>query len=185
MKPAVFDLDDLCDYWDPYDLLLQWKAENPNGKVTLFTIPKRCSPALLARYRALPWVELAVHGWWHQTGECLAWTSEDTAARLRWCRDEGYAPGFKAPGWLMTRETIDGCNEAGFWVAGHAEHRKLWQPGDVNYVYNRRRRTDDWTPMHGHTHNTMGNGIEEAFGRFCVPRETEFKFVSEVVCAQS
>ena len=181
MKPVVVDLDDLCDYWNPYELLLQWKEENPNGKVTLFTIPRRCSDKLLQQYRDLQWVELAVHGWQHTMAECIAWSSEETAAKLQWCANNGYIPGFKAPGWLMTREVVDGCNEAGFWIAGHSEHRALWQPGDTNYVYNRKRRTDNWVSAHGHTHDTMGNGIEEAFSSFCFPKDTQFKFISEVV----
>lgn len=185
MKPVVFDLDDLCDYWDPYNLLVDWKTVNPNGKVTLFAIPGRCSTELIAKYRALPWVRLAAHGWWHQTGECLSWSAEETELRLRTVASWGFTKGFKAPGWLMTRSVVDGANAAGFWVAGHSSHREVWKKGDNTYVYNRKRRVDDWTAAHGHTHDTCDNGIDESFASFCFPPSTEFKFVSEVVTCES
>lgn len=180
-KPVVFDLDDLCDYWDPWDTLMRWRVCNPAGKVTLFAIPARCSDELIERYAALDWVELAIHGWWHQAGECLSWSSEETQERIRAATDRGLVNGFKAPGWLMTREVADGCAAMGTWIAGHVEHREIWQKGDRNYVYNRKRREDNWTAAHGHTHDTCGNGIDDAFDTFQFPADTQFKFVSEVV----
>jgi hypothetical protein len=169
----VFSVNGLCDYWDPYDILMNWKEDNPAGKVTLFAIPRRCSADLLKKYRALDWVELAVNGWWYHTHECLAWTDDDTVAKLKWCEDAGYTKGFRASGFQITREVINGCNQTGFWISGHANDLDLWKPGDVTYIYNRRRRTDTWRSVHGNANTEMSN-IDTVRG-------SKFQFVSEVV----
>ena len=174
VRSVVLTLDGLCDHWDPYDTLMEWKEDNPSGKVTIFAIPQRCSDTLLKKYRAFDWAELAVNGWWHQTHECLAWTSEDTVAKLKWCEAAGYTKGFRPTGWELTREVVKGCNETEFWVAGHATyHRSLWEPGDRTYIFNRRRRADTWRSVHGNA-GTPELDLSKV-------NSAEFQFAREVV----
>ena len=78
MSVTVFDLDDLCDEYDPYDDLIRLRQDYPDLRVTLFAIPGRCSDELLARYRALDWVELGVHGYYHSLGGVPAWGYDET-----------------------------------------------------------------------------------------------------------
>jgi len=78
----VFDLDDLCDDFDPWDELHALKERIPGLKVTLFAIPSRCSDELLARYRTLDWVELGAHGYHHALQECLVWSYAETNEKL-------------------------------------------------------------------------------------------------------
>ena len=79
---VVFSLDDLCDEFDPWEPLHALKEKYPGLRVTLFAIPARCSDGLLARYRALDWVELGVHGYHHALRECLVWGFEETMEKL-------------------------------------------------------------------------------------------------------
>ncbi len=183
IKPIVFDLDDLCDKWNPWDTLHKWKERNPNGKVTMFAIPRRCSDRLLAQYEPLDWVELAMHGAVHTTGECLYWTAEDTVQKLNEATSLGFINGFKAPKWLITDEVYRGLQSANWWCADHKMNSQMYAefPDVPKYVYNSFTRKTPYRSLHGHTHNVCDNGIDEAFGSFCVPPERTFKFVSEVV----
>ena len=79
---VVFELDDLCDGMDPYNDLLHVKNQYPGLRVTMFAIPSRCSDELLARYRALDWVELGVHGYHHAAQECIVWGYEESIEKL-------------------------------------------------------------------------------------------------------
>jgi len=183
IKPIVLDLDDLCDKWDPWDDLHRWKEKNPNGKMTLFTIPRRCSDALLIRYAKLDWIELAMHGWIHTTGECLYWTAEDTQVKLKEVQSMGFVTGFKAPKWLITDEVYRGLQAANWWVADHKMNKHVYDqfPDVAKYVYNSFKRATPYRSLHGHTHDVCDNGINESFEKFCVDPNRAFKFVSEVV----
>lgn len=181
-KPVVFDLDDLCDLWDPYERLLEWKERVPGGRVTLFTIPRRSSDALLAKYAALPWVDLAMHGWWHHRGECLWWAKDKTAERLKVWEDAGFARIFKAPGWESNKEVHDACFDRGWIVAEHVRNRPLWEGRSNVYVYNRPLRRQKFMPLHGHTHDTQGNGVAEKFEMFCAPSDAAFLPMNHDVC---
>jgi hypothetical protein len=183
IKPVVFDLDDLCDQWDPWDTLHRWKDKNEHGKVTLFAIPRRCTDNLLRRYNALPWVEIAMHGWWHTTGECMYWTSEDAVEKFSECERRGFVKGFRAPKWLITTEVYEAARTVGWWIADHKMNRNAYANyNDVpRYVYNSFTRKTPWRALHGHTHDVCDNGIDEAFDKFLVQPGRKFKFVSEVV----
>ena len=180
--PVVFDLDDLCPQYDAWDLLQEWKEWNPAGKVTLFTIPRRCDDKYLRRYLDLPWVQLAMHGYWHTLGETLYWTSGLAEARFKEWAERGGAPGFKAAKWIMSDEVYQAAARADFWIADHTDNKDLAfrSPGVKSYIYNLKRRKPSFRAVHGHTWNTSGNGLPEAFERFCFPADTQFKFVSEV-----
>lgn len=122
----IADFDDFCDdERSAADLerLIQLKQKVPALKVTLFTIPGRCSPEFIARVRSeYSWLDLVQHGWNHDTNyECMKWTKADCRDFLAAGRDIGLTTkGFKSPGWQIS----DGCYEAlaeeGYWVADQA-----------------------------------------------------------------
>lgn len=179
MSVTVFDLDDLCDEWDPWDELHALKERFPDLKVTLFAIPYRCSDDLLARYRDLDWVELGVHGYHHSTMECATWGYDEAVARLT--EIEEWWPGtklFKAPGWVGNPELYRALLDRGWKAATHIGHRSDWGAVQLPmYVYNATQHN----ALHGHTWDCMGNGPSdwgEMFGR--VEGGAEFAFVSDV-----
>lgn len=106
-KTAIVESDDTEDRWsrNGINFLFYWKAKYPKFKITLFTIPDRTSREMLSLLsRHSDWIELAVHGFNHDSNyECYEW-SEETAGRLL---DASLTKGpftkiFKAPGWTIT-----------------------------------------------------------------------------------
>ena len=184
-KPAVvMDFDDLCDQYDPYDLLMTLKENEPNVKVTLFTIPMRCSSGLLRRYRShRDWIELAMHGWWHTTGETLSWTREEALDKMKQAASMGIdAQGFKAPKWIIDPVVYNAAAELGWYVADHKSNRwRIPTSGERIFISDLRLRDGKQRRLHGHTRNVCDNGIEEAFNLFMLPRgKFEYRFISEV-----
>lgn len=183
MKTAIVDLDDLCDAYDPWPLLETLKLHDANFKVTLFTIPMRCSKHLLRKYEEhKSWIELAMHGWWHTTGETLSWTREEALDKMKQAADMGIdGRGFKAPKWIISPECYEAARELGWYVADHKKNR--WRPkseGERIYISELRLRDGKQVRLHGHTRNVCGNGIEEAFSYFMLPKDKfEYRFISE------
>lgn len=130
-KLAIVESDDFQDKYDRngLEMLFYWKAKYPKFKITLFTIPNRTSDAMLNLIRPhLDWIELAIHGWDHESNyECWEWDYEKTQALIMrltakryeididkgYCEDCGdqhtntesrnyYKAIFKAPGWMIT-----------------------------------------------------------------------------------
>ena len=115
-KPvAIVESDDTQDRWDRNGLnfLFYWKAKYPKFKITLFTIPERTSKEMLRLLEPFikfqseesePWIELAVHGWNHESNfECFSWDYDRTMRLME--RVENlwiYKKIFKAPGWTIT-----------------------------------------------------------------------------------
>ena len=165
----VFDLDDLCDDFDPWDKLHELKAEHPGLKVTLFAIPARCSDELLARYRALDWVELGTHGYHHSSGECAVWGYDETMEKLEELEELGWPKLFKAPGWLLNEEVYKALHFRGYTVADHAVH--AWQSLALpvkRYTFNLPRKAIK--NVHAHVQDKV----------WPVLGDEEFAFVSEV-----
>ena len=127
---TVFDLDDLCDEFNPWNELHALKERFPHLKVTLFAIPSRCSDELLARYRSLDWVELGVHGYHHSSYECGVWGYEETVEKLNELQELGWQKLFKAPGWIANYKVYDALLDCGWSVADNIEKYEMW--GDSN-----------------------------------------------------
>jgi hypothetical protein len=184
IKPVVLDFDDLCDATRPkLAYIARLREKMPTVKVTLFTIPARCSAATIAEAKSLgDWVALAPHGWRHGFGECLSWTQEEAMAKIKLAQDKGIdAPSFRAPGWLLNDEVYAACASLGIVVADHAGFRVLGSTAST-YTYNKALRNPRYMRLHGHLPNVSGNGIEDHFDEFIVPNAEarEFKFVHEV-----
>lgn len=180
MSAMVFDLDDLCDEFDPWEELHALKEKFPNLKVTLFAIPARCSDDLLARYRALDWVELGVHGYHHSSQECLVWSYEETNSKLEELEKLGWGKVFKAPGWQLNEQAYAALFDRGWVVSDHASY--AWPSMDLplkRFTYN--LPGNDAVPLHGHTWDTCGNGPSAWESMFAeIDPQVTFAFVSEV-----
>jgi len=200
-KPTdvVFDLDDfqftlrngtVGDVSLGYLFYLKYLF--PKFKVTLFAIPALCSSSVLRRVGSLGWVELAVHGWKHETNyECNEMTKEQCLELLNKVEEQYgdiFVKGFKAPGWQISDGCYDALLEKGYWVADH--------------TYNEDRRPKElpaytlahpWC-IHGHTwdiqtpqvdqRNGIRQLIEERGLGEKLTQETNFHFISEVILAQ-
>lgn len=117
-KPvAIVEADDFMDRYDRNGLnfLFYWKAKYPNFKITLFTVPDRTSMQMLRLLTSCTdWIELAVHGWNHESNfECYTWDYDKTMSLLDRAekmvvvdgstdKKMGYQKVFKAPGWTIT-----------------------------------------------------------------------------------
>ena len=184
-RPVVMDFDDLCDTNDDMDTLKRLKERDPNFKVTLFTIPTRCSDALLTKYdEARDWIALGIHGWRHARHECLAWTSEETEEKIKLAQQiyPAFAPVFKAPNWEICDEVYAGCKSSGVAVADHIRN-VLIMPGAVpHYFYNVKLRNDPYTRLHGHIQPYANTGLAEAYDTWSsIPVGSEYMFITEVI----
>ena len=67
----IIDADDFCEDNSSLDVLYNIKGNNPNFKITLFTIPGRCSLKFLGIVKNIEWINMVPHGLLHDTNrEC-------------------------------------------------------------------------------------------------------------------
>lgn len=182
LDDVVFELDDQCPEKDAMPYLLKLKERFPELKVTLFCVPawgsKEYFQSLKEKYG--DWVELAVHGWSHDTEhgnatECNHWTREEAHKFLQMTEDYGcFVKGFRAPGWQLNRETVEVLAERGYWLADH------WLAEQFLDIKLPRYTTNNLMEVHGHTWSCNMNGIEELATSKCnFGENTSFHFVSE------
>lgn len=204
---AIVESDDFQDKYDRngLEMLFYWKAKYPKFKITLFTIPNKTSDGMLKLIGPhIDWIELAVHGWDHDSNyECWEWDYEKTRALMNRVKI-GYRNIFKAPGWMITgNEKGDG---SGYPLQPHnklaSDNQAVYKAlRDLNYVvfdrhYNKQFRPEglkcvcvDCNPdiIHMHTWDMPTgdlagkNGFRQVEELHGVPwnQETEFYFVSE------
>ncbi len=180
LDKAVFDLDDECDELSALPKLLELKDKFPKLKVTLFVIPSKISIGHVIKLKQYDWIELAVHGWFHDTEhgratECNHWTYEEANKYLQMAEDMGcFVKVFRAPGWNINWETYKALAERGYRIADHLAHDLYLEQGGERYT------TGHLMESHGHTWECNGNGIQELTDRKCNFNEnTEFYFISE------
>lgn len=210
-KLAIVEADDFQDRWDRNGLnfLFAWKAKYPKFKITLYTIPNRTSQQLLELISPhSDWIELAVHGWDHESNfECFGWDYDRTKMFMhrvyKMVDGHGmkmYTKNFKAPGWMITPNL-------GGYPANPTDPITNDVQGvykaltDMNYIicdrhYNKPARPEnaqiiciDCNPdlVHFHTWNVPSadpngrNGFQDIEERFGVPwdENTEFYFMTE------
>jgi hypothetical protein len=200
----LFDLDDACDDERTREDLLRLedlKADIPTLKVTLFTIPGRCSPTWVREMKVFyDWCDLVPHGWMHRNCyECASWKKADCKAALRAAREMGFTTkGFKAPGWQIS----DGCYEAlaeeGYWVADQPYNNDRRGAGVPAYViedgevvlYSHPVRGailgTGQLALHGHIGHLGGrnaNALELIMSdiRAAAAKDSDFRFINEVM----
>lgn|SRR5574340_234742 len=180
---VYLDFDDFCEENHKLPLLRQLKAEIPNLKLTLFTIPGRCSAAWADSVQHLygDWINLVPHGWHHLTSrECQYWDRERCEYYLDWIEAEfpDWSPGFKAPGWQISDAMYTALLGRGRWVA--------------DQIYNRPRRPaglrvyEICSPdrVHGHIGHLGGhnpNELELIWSEVLAHREEEFGFINDLM----
>lgn len=201
LPDVVLDLDDFAQNPSNNCLadLMDLKLKYPKFKVTLFAIPYFQSKDNSEFYKWVlekfgDWIELAIHGWKHETpAECKEW-NYNTAFRLLKRADEMgcFVKGFKAPGWQISRETYKALDDLGFWIADH-NTSEYTEKG----VLNKDRRPETlkvysvdhpWI-VHGHTWDVNNldppyrNGIRQIVEEHGVPwdEKSNFHFISEVL----
>lgn len=215
-KLAIVEADDFQNKYDRngLEMLFYWKAKYPNFKITLFTIPNKTSPNFIetlkyminahqCEYEATkPWIELAVHGWDHDSNfECWGWDYEKTQALMKRIDLGGdYKKIFKAPGWTITDKHSG--YEASEEMPIHSDPQAVYRAlQDLDFIifdrhYDHPARPEgakivcvDCNPdiVHMHTWDMVTgdlngkNGFRQVEELHGVPwdQDTEFKFVSE------
>jgi len=170
----TFDWDDAYTGHDALHQLRLLHWMRPEFRCTLFAIPGRCTEEWC---RSLPpWIELAVHGWWHATNyECLGWTSADMERCMAAPVVRRYfTNGFKAPGWQISDACYEVLLERGWWVADQHLEDGRRPAGLRTYFY----EDGGW---HGHIDDVCGNGITETWKEVVnhVEAAEEFRWCSE------
>ena len=190
LDDVVFTLDDFHETNHRLDLLLKLKEDYPKMKVTLFTIPSKCSVKWLKDLKEKygDWMQFAVHGWFHDVSnrehqpelypeECKNWTKEDAHKYLQMAENMGvFVNGFKAPGWGTSQGTYEALAERGYWIMEHKDHERY---EDIKLP---RYTTGSLFEVNGHIQFTAFNGLEEMVQRkLNFAESTEFHFVEDVL----
>jgi len=200
LSNCVFDLDDFYFQHDRNALseLFYLKTLYPKMKVTLFTVPNHADSPFKEMRRFIElvrphssWIQLACHGWTHDTPiEAKEWDEDKTREVLdgweslrAFDRDPLVRRGFKAPGWQISEATYRVLVERDYWVADHTYNEERRPTSLKSYTL-----AHPWC-FHGHTWDlpndnpTYQNGIRQLFQVHKLPwdQSTNFHFVSEVV----
>lgn len=191
MTDVVFDLDDLAmGDRDCILDLLTIKEMYPKFVCTLFAIPfyknQDQSSFLQGIINDFPWIEIAIHGWKHDTNfESSKWTKQQAINYIQQARKMGcFVDGFKAPGWQISRGTYEACKHLDIWVA---DHKISIYTEDIPNEFRRPRglkfyEIDHPWMVHGHTWECENNGIKTLIERgFDWDQNTNFHFISEIV----
>lgn len=184
-------ISDMCQSHDCRNKLLELKQINPKFKVTLFTIPGEITSELIDWCTVnSAWVEIAVHGFYHNSNyECEKMSYQEFDELMN--SFEGlffiFEKGFKAPGWQISDDIYIWLVDHGWWVADQSYNNER-RPNDLptyindngNFTSTIQGPVEAW---HGHTWDCVGNGIYETFDQLAevVKNAESFEFVSEVL----
>jgi len=187
--PYIFDLHDYPD-GNPLPKLLELKKILQNLKVTLFTIPEKMDKEMDKEIEQYDWIQMAVHGCFHEDNYEFAKLSKEDAETLISVGYDSlhYVKGFCAPGWQISQGTMEALKELGFWVAVQWGDGRL--NGDPNGQY--QPAVIEGLPyyawreypnaIHGHTWECCGNGLESLWQKLInLPKDSEFLFVDDYV----
>jgi hypothetical protein len=162
------DLDDFSEDNNRLDILFKIKKEKPNFKVTLFTVPAKCSKEFCKRIAELDWIQLALHGEHHSHLECSTWTKEHTIKTLEKYEKWGcFQKIFKPPYWAGSDGLNAGLKEKDYILAQNKEvdYPRL-------YLLNK-------NSLHGHIQNVCGNGLEQIYDD--IIKCNSFEFISDFI----
>lgn len=126
------------------------------------------------------WMEIAIHGLTHVDREFADITPKAAVSRVKFAENFlkdtkiPYVKIFKAPQWLISKESKAAIEKEGFKVVEDGYYN--WNIKD-NFPVEK-----DNIIAHGHIQNVCNNGLEESFMRLLeIPSEYEWKFISEVI----
>ena len=177
------DLDGGCDLRG----LFRLRARYPDFKVTLFTIPGRCSDAFLQKMAKFDWVQMALHGIHHKRFEFQYASYKDCNAIMREYKKGFYVRGFKPPHWRYSKASLDWLKDNDFWAAVHPDTSKgvlpvlLVPPRGTRYYDFMESSHDCW---HGHmvwdgAGNALASNLSMLLERW--DRDVEFGFIDDAV----
>ena len=179
MRQVIVDLDDFCESNHSLDLLAELKEEMPQFRVTLFTIPARCSIEFIRFVQTLDWIDMVPHGWLHATSrECENWSYHRALEYLDILEGFRLTKGFKAPGWLISDGAYRALLECGYWVADHPRNNSRRPAGLCAYLI------DSSNKLHGHIRYpgvNHGNELDLLVPRIREWREREFGFAKDAL----
>ena len=173
------DLDDFYDGNASWNMLSDLHSRIPSFKITLFTIPGRCSPAFLRWAFKHSWMDLVPHGWMHHTNyECTRWTYEDMRAYIAEYQRLGFTTkGFKAPGWQISNGCYQALLDSGYWVADQPYNANRRPSGLPAYLLGDHS-------IHGHVGHLNGhnsNALELIFDSILAKKNAEFGFIRDLM----
>ena len=197
---ASHTISDMCQSHDCRDVLLMLRDINPDFKCTLFAIPAEMTFELATWcLENASWVELAWHGFTHQSNYECEKMSYDTFDMMMNAYQQNsmtsaFQKIFRAPGWQISDDILRWLADNGWVIADQGyndQRRPHYAKAFVNYGGNfvvRGRGPDrPVKAYHGHTWNVgekgnEPNGIYEDFENVAglVAACKEFKFISEV-----
>lgn len=189
LPEVVVDLDDFYLDYNAMALseLFYLKNKYPNFKVTLFAIPKRGKTnhkEFFKNIAEIPWIELGVHGIYHDPiNECSRWDEEQAEYILREYEDRPeFVNVFKAPSWKFSSGLYEALKKRDWICADIVDNKDKWPEGLRVYS------TDHPMCVHGHTWDLnnpipdYNNGIRQIIERG-VPwkNNSKFNFITEIL----
>jgi len=182
MNDIVISFDDMWEGNDRWNDFINLHKKIPNIKITFFVNPSQCSIEFLKKINQ-SWIELVYHAENHSGGH-KKWSKEEAKERLlKYVKEFNFAKGFKAPGWKITQNIIDGCKELDFWIASintiPIEYNKVF------YTYYKKgeglSHHEKYSEYYGHlqSYNFIENLKE--LKEYCTKKDLNFKFVSEMI----
>ena len=124
-QKIILDFDDFCEDGNSLDYLFRLRARFPKFKVTLFTIPAKCSTEFLKAVKEIPWIQMALHGHEHLPVECETWKEHEAHTFLLHDHEAGgvfpFVKGWKSPQWRSSQGTLEALHKLGYWVANNAD----------------------------------------------------------------
>ena len=187
-KQVIVDFDDFHETSGGLEELQKLKDYYPNFRVTLFTIPLKCSENFLIDIISkIDWIQLAIHGTTHENQE-FGSKDYNYCNRIMNIYESGFfVRGFKAPHWAASSETMEWLKDNDFWIAiehPYRENRKRIPKDIFYYSYMENSQLDEFGEYSRyHNHIDWGNGllkeIDDLIGLW--PKYSEFEFIDNIV----
>lgn len=174
----IVDADDFSEDNNGLNNLMFLKSHIPGFKITLFTIPGRCSKKFLKEIKKLDWIDMVPHGWLHPTPiEAKDWTYKESVEYLERIKPLNLTKGFKAPGWQISDGMYKALKKCGYWVADQ-EYNDSRRPKGLK-VY----KIDEPGKLHFHIGHMGGHNPNEIgyFLNDLIRLRGEFKFIKDVL----
>jgi len=185
MTSIIVQYDDIYKGNDKIEVFDAIHNVVPDFKVTFFVIMHDFVTKEYLDSLKRDWIEFVYHADEHH-GDWLKWDKETAKKNILKCQEYGFAKGFKAPGWKLTRPIIEACNELDYWccicgtepILKEIKPNKAWVTRHLGFnVYN------DYTEMYGHIQeNDFLTNISK-LKEYIRVNKCEFKYISEIIKA--
>lgn len=186
-NPVIFDLDDFCEdimTRELWDNLLLLKRAYPRLKITMFTIPMRCSKAWVSHVKSTyPWLELHYHGSTHLDRD--EWFDK---TEFDFPYQDQFVKGFKAPWWRMNQTTATALDQKGFMISTwlgqyNVSAERVYRFNDGEMILQDVWYRGRYEMFHSHVQSQKSKDglpdiLDIALKAF--PRYSNFAFVSEI-----